>query len=52
MPLVLDAWRLSDEYIDGRGFFTGAFVGLHCADISGFGCHADFEEFSYEPTGG
>ncbi|MEZ9509747.1 glycoside hydrolase family 43 protein [Vibrio breoganii] len=52
LPLVLDAWRLSDDYIDGRGFFTGAFVGLHCADISGFGCHADFEEFSYEPTGG
>lgn len=49
VPVVFDAWRLSDDYIDGRGFFTGAFVGLHCADISGFGCHADFEEFSYEP---
>lgn len=49
LPIKLDAWRLSDDYIDGRGFFTGAFVGLHCADISGFGCHADFLEFSYEP---
>ncbi|WP_299140728.1 glycoside hydrolase family 43 protein [uncultured Vibrio sp.] len=46
-PLSLDAWRLSDDYIDGRGFFTGAFVGLHCEDISGFGGYADFEFFSY-----
>ncbi|WP_038183667.1 glycoside hydrolase family 43 protein [Vibrio rhizosphaerae] len=49
VPVIFDAWRLSDDYIEGRGFFTGAFVGLHCADISGFGCHADFEEFNYEP---
>jgi beta-xylosidase len=33
-----------------RGFFTGAFVGLHCEDISGDGCHADFDYFTYEPA--
>jgi beta-xylosidase len=30
--------------------FTGAFVGLHCEDISGDGCHADFDYFTYEPV--
>ncbi|MDR9826900.1 glycoside hydrolase family 43 protein [Vibrio sp. FNV 38] len=48
LPITLDAWRLSDDYIDGRGFFTGAFVGLHCEDLSGFGCYADFASFNYE----
>ena len=43
---------LSDDYIGGRGFFTGAFVGLHCEDISGDGCYADFDYFSYEPVVG
>jgi beta-xylosidase len=28
---------MSDDYVGGRGFFTGAFVGLHCEDISGDG---------------
>ena len=32
------------------GFFTGAVVGLHCEDISGDGCHADFDYFTYEPV--
>ncbi|MGR5269027.1 glycoside hydrolase family 43 protein [Vibrio astriarenae] len=50
LSIELDAWRLSDDYIDGRGFFTGAFVGLHCADISGFGCYADFSDFQYLPN--
>jgi xylan 1,4-beta-xylosidase len=43
------AWKLSDDYILGKGFFTGAFVGMHCADISGDGCHADFHRFEYRP---
>jgi len=25
-------------------------VGLHCEDISGDGCHADFDYFTYEPV--
>ncbi|WP_410316090.1 hypothetical protein, partial [Klebsiella pneumoniae] len=25
-------------------------VGLHCEDISGDGCHADFDYFTYEPA--
>ena len=43
-----ESWKLSDDYINGRGFFTGAFVGLHCEDISGDGCFADFESFTYQ----
>jgi xylan 1,4-beta-xylosidase len=39
VPVTYEAWKLSDDYIGGRGFFTGAFVGLHCEDISGDGCH-------------
>jgi xylan 1,4-beta-xylosidase len=49
VALSFEAWKLSDDYIGGRGFFTGAFVGLHCEDISGDGCHADFDYFSYLP---
>jgi xylan 1,4-beta-xylosidase len=49
VPITFEAWKLSDDYIGGRGFFTGAFVGLHCEDISGDGCHADFDYFSYTP---
>ncbi len=44
---VFESWKISDDYIDGRGFFTGAFVGLHCEDISGDGCHADYSDFIY-----
>ena len=50
VPVTYEAWKLSDDYIGGRGFFTGAFVGLHCEDISGDGCHADFDYFTYEPA--
>lgn len=28
VPIAYEAWKLSDDYIGGRGFFTGAFVGL------------------------
>lgn len=47
LPAEFESWKISDDYIDGRGFFTGAFVGLHCEDISGDGCYADFYSFSY-----
>lgn len=50
VPVTYEAWKLSDDYIGGRGFFTGAFVGLHCEDISGDGCYADFDYFTYEPA--
>ena len=50
VPVTYEAWKLSDDYIGGRGFFTGAFVGLHCEDISGDGCYADFAYFSYTPV--
>ena len=45
----LPAWKLSDDYVAGKGFFTGAFVGLHCTDMSGDGCFADFHRFEYRP---
>ncbi len=47
LPAVFSSLKLSDEYIQQRGFFTGAFVGMLCCDLSGFGMHADFDYFSY-----
>lgn len=43
---VLDASKLSDEYCS-EGWFTGAFVGLCCQDLSGSRKHADFDYFEY-----
>lgn len=43
---VLDASTLSDEYCV-KGFFTGAFVGLCCQDLSGRRRPADFDYFDY-----
>ncbi|MCF2947489.1 glycoside hydrolase family 43 protein [Paraglaciecola aquimarina] len=43
------AWKLSDDYVQGKGFFTGAFVCLHCSDLSHEGIHADFHHFDYQP---
>ena len=38
IPVKLDAKILSDDYVNQRygGFFTGAFVGLACVDLSGY----------------
>lgn len=44
-----DSYKLSDDYIQGGGFFTGAFVGMHCVDLVNQNLHADFEYFRYEP---
>ena len=49
IPIEFAAWKLSDDYVKGKGFFTGAFVGIHCEDISGDGCFADFDYFKYQP---
>lgn len=43
---VLDASTLSDEACR-EGWFTGAFVGLCCQDLTGFRKHADFDYFEY-----
>lgn len=45
----LDSYKLSDDYIRGGGFFTGAFVGMHCVDLYTQSLPADFEYFRYEP---
>lgn len=47
---VFPSYKLSDDYIQGGGFFTGAFVGMACQDTSGERLHADFDYFSYAPA--
>jgi xylan 1,4-beta-xylosidase len=41
------SYKLSDDYIQGGGFFTGAFVGMQYQDTSGEGLYADFDYFVY-----
>lgn len=41
------SYKLSDDYIRGGGFFTGAFVGMCVQDNSGERLHADFDYFRY-----
>lgn len=48
IPLRFDSYKLSDDYINEGGFFTGAFVGMSAIDLSGFGKAADFDYFRYE----
>ncbi|OBX09038.1 beta-xylosidase [Gallibacterium salpingitidis] len=46
-PQRFSSIKISDDYVSGRGFFTGAFVCLHCEDISRGNNYADFMEFNY-----
>ncbi|BES83522.1 glycoside hydrolase family 43 protein [Pectobacterium araliae] len=48
VDVKLDSWKLSDDYVGGRGFFTGAMIGIFCSDLSRIGCHADFDYLSYK----
>ncbi|QFK73361.1 glycoside hydrolase family 43 protein [Pradoshia sp. D12] len=48
IPVTLYSYKLSDDYIRGGGFFTGAFVGMQCQDTSGEGKAADFDYFTYK----
>jgi xylan 1,4-beta-xylosidase len=50
IPVSFDSYKLSDDYIRGGGFFTGAFVGMQCQDISGERKAADFDYFIYKPN--
>jgi len=50
IPVELYSYKLSDDYIHGGGFFTGAFVGLQCQDTSGQNLYADFDYFIYKET--
>ncbi len=52
LPCVFESRKLSDDYIQQRGFFTGAFVGMLCCDLSGGNHHADFDSFSYREISG
>ncbi|MGL4252641.1 MAG: glycoside hydrolase family 43 protein [Fusobacteriaceae bacterium] len=50
---TFDSNVLSDDYIaknSSDGFFTGAFVGMNCQDLSGNKLHADFDYFHYLET--
>lgn len=51
IPIPFYSYKLSDDYIQGGGFFTGAFVGMQCQDTSGERKHADFDYFVYKPAG-
>ncbi|NIK69529.1 glycoside hydrolase family 43 protein [Paenibacillus sp. BK720] len=48
LPVTFESHKLSDDYIQGGGFFTGAFVGMQCQDTSGRGLYADFDYFVYK----
>ncbi|WP_054956197.1 glycoside hydrolase family 43 protein [Paenibacillus dakarensis] len=48
LPVTFESYKLSDDYIQGGGFFTGAFVGMQCQDTSGRNLHADFDYFIYK----
>lgn len=48
IDVALESRKLSDDYINGGGFFTGAFIGVQCQDTSGSTKHADFAYFKYE----
>ncbi|MGO4694786.1 glycoside hydrolase family 43 protein [Paenibacillus sp. 2TAB26] len=48
LPVNFECYKLSDDYIQGGGFFTGAFVGMQCQDTSGRSLHADFDYFIYD----
>ena len=48
IPIKFESHKLSDDYIKGGGFFTGAFVGMQCQDTSGQNQHADFDYFIYK----
>ncbi len=48
IPVIFKSYQLSDDYVSGGGFFTGAFVGMNCIDISGTNKPADFDYFYYK----
>lgn len=47
IPVRFESRKLSDDYVRGGGFFTGAFVGMNCIDITGSNKPADFDYFMY-----
>ncbi|WP_130859020.1 glycoside hydrolase family 43 protein [Gracilibacillus phocaeensis] len=49
LPEKFASYKLSDDYIKGGGFFTGAFIGMQCQDTSGQNQAADFDYFMYQP---
>jgi len=48
IPVAFESYKLSDDYVRGGGFFTGAFIGMHCQDTSGMNKPADFDYFMYK----
>ena len=51
IDVPFESSHLSDDFIRGGGFFTGAFVAMQCQDTSGERLPADFKYFRYEETG-
>lgn len=48
IPTSFESKKLSDDYVGGGACFTGAFVGMHCQDVSGNNKSADFDYFMYK----
>ncbi|UUX35369.1 glycoside hydrolase family 43 protein [Fundicoccus culcitae] len=48
IDIIFDSRKLSDEYVQEGGFFTGAFIGLSCIDTASRTLVADFDYFRYE----
>jgi len=48
IPTTFETYKLSDDYIDQGGFFTGAFIGVNAVDLTGERTMADFDYFKYE----
>ncbi|EPH97632.1 glycoside hydrolase family 43 protein [Enterococcus casseliflavus] len=54
LSFIFDTYKLSDDYITKPflgptgSAFTGAFVGVHCNDLTGMRQEAAFEYFSYQ----
>lgn len=48
IPIDFQSHKLSDDYVNSGGFFTGAFVGMQCQDTTGQNLPADFDYFIYK----
>ena len=47
IDIQFESIKLSDDYVETGGFFTGAFVGVHAVDLTGQKSPADFDYFKY-----
>ncbi|MBS4455523.1 glycoside hydrolase family 43 protein [Tuanshanicoccus lijuaniae] len=48
IDIEFESYKLSDDYVETGGFFTGAFIGVHAVDLTGSRAPADFDYFKYD----